>query len=374
MTIVPEEQAEIIIHRATLHKVLNKKFPSQSLLIESWTYSLLGEVKKESQVYRIHCTFQSAEARSSCSLILKMVNPDESRDREDHYYYWKREALVYQSGMLEQLPDFIRAPICYLIEEQTNGGIWLWLEDMDDQRLDKGWTEQEQKDIAKVLGRFNGTYLTGWPVPTESFVCSGWMNSWVQVIESYLVSMEEQKVIWNKLQLNHVHSNVNWERYDSCRKRVWDLLETLNRLPRVFAHQDIHSGNVYMDLSNGYVQLVMIDWQFASISGVGEELGRMFGLILRKHMDVDKIYEHKEALVQCYLEGLNEAGWKGNADCVRFGFTVTASLRFVMIVDKLLITMQKPDASVASRDHLVAVLQLMLDMNDEAWRLRSVIT
>ncbi|GAA4848281.1 hypothetical protein GCM10023310_28060 [Paenibacillus vulneris] len=116
----------------------------------------------------------------------------------------------------------------------------------------------------------------------------------------------------------------------------------------------------------------MIDWQFASLSGVGEELGRMFGLMLRKPADPARydIKNMKNALVEHYMAGLKEAGWDGDVACIKYGFAVSASLRFVMLMDKLLRAVEKPDYSVTKRDHLLTVLQLMLDMAEEAWELR----
>ncbi|WP_282942209.1 phosphotransferase [Paenibacillus sp. RC67] len=371
MSVQSEKQADICIDSAMLHSALKMKYPLESIHIVSWYNRPLGEVKSETEVHRIHCALLLGEFNSCCTLILKILRPDAARAGEDHYYYWKREVLVYHSGILEQLPDTMRAPVCYLIEEQSDGCVWVWMEDIDEQRLDTGWNEKEQIGIAFGLGKFNGAYLTGLPVPTESFLCTNWMNSWVQVIESYLQSMEEQKAVWHKHQLDHINPNVYWDRYESSRLKVADLLDALNQLPQVFAHQDIHSGNVYMEQYKGQDRLVAIDWQFASLSGVGEELGRMFGLTLRKHVDMDTVYKHKEALVQSYLDGLREVGWDGNANGVRYGFAVAASLRFVMLMGKLLTTVEKPNYSITKRDHLLSVIQLMLDMLDEAWQLRN---
>ncbi|WII38179.1 hypothetical protein [Paenibacillus thiaminolyticus] len=50
------------------------------------------------------------------SFVVKLVIPSAAAE-PGHYSYWKREALAYQSGLLEELPG-IRAPRCYGVEEQ----------------------------------------------------------------------------------------------------------------------------------------------------------------------------------------------------------------------------------------------------------------
>ncbi|MBE1445138.1 phosphotransferase [Paenibacillus sp. OAS669] len=372
MTVLTGKQATVPIDSTTLQSVLNKKFPMDSNHIISWNIRPIGKIKPESEVHRIHCSFMSGSASSRCTVILKILRPDSNRAVEEHYYYWKREALVYQSGILGHLPLSVRAPLCYLIEERHDGSIWIWLEDMDEKRLDQEWAEEDQLRIAYEIGKFNGAYVTCNSLPTGSFLCRSWMDSWVQTIEDYSLGRGEQEAIWYKHRLEEVNPHVSWERFVTASSRIRPLLESLSGLPRVFAHQDIHSGNVYIEHSNGQNRIVVIDWQFASLSGVGEELGRMFGLMLRKPADPARydIKNMKNALVEHYMAGLKEAGWDGDAACIKYGFAVSASLRFVMLMDKLLRAVEKPGYSVTKRDHLLTVLQLMLDMAEEAWALR----
>lgn len=63
------------------------------------------------------------------SIILKIIKSD-SVEKEDpaHHNYWRREALVFESKILDELPSSIQAPKCYLVEEQVDGTVWLWME------------------------------------------------------------------------------------------------------------------------------------------------------------------------------------------------------------------------------------------------------
>ncbi|MEZ4572357.1 MAG: hypothetical protein R2849_18980 [Thermomicrobiales bacterium] len=46
-----------------------------------------------------------------------------------HRAYWKREVLVYSSGILDHLPDGLRAPDCYGVEDSDTVAR-IWLEDL----------------------------------------------------------------------------------------------------------------------------------------------------------------------------------------------------------------------------------------------------
>ncbi|HMC79867.1 MAG TPA: hypothetical protein VKO35_04885, partial [Acidimicrobiia bacterium] len=56
----------------------------------------------------------------SWSVILKVLRHQaggsprwQSGEDEDHWYYWRREALAYSSGLLAHLARPLRAPRCY---------------------------------------------------------------------------------------------------------------------------------------------------------------------------------------------------------------------------------------------------------------------
>ncbi|WP_036620622.1 hypothetical protein [Paenibacillus alvei] len=154
------------------------------------------------------------------------------------------------------------------------------------------------------------------------------------------------------------------------------LLETLDLLPRVFAHQDVHWNNIYIEQLEESDSLIAIDWQFASISGVGEELGRIFGYaLLKKKIPVEMVEEYKDTLFKSYLQGLRDSGWNGNANLARFGFCVAAGSRFIMAFDKLLTGLKSSDgySQKEKLSHFLLVIQALLDMAEESWNIRSQI-
>ncbi|KKO53155.1 hypothetical protein [Paenibacillus sp. DMB20] len=367
---------EIKIDPAYIQSLLQRIEPSECLQLLSWNCSPLGKNKEESSVYRVSCTVLDHNRKQNYALILKTLKPDSIRNQVDHYYYWKREALVYHSGILNQLPPGIRAPICHAVEECPDGSVWIWLEDIAIESIQSDWSITHMRKISYLLGKYNGAYITGTLLPSEAFLCQNWMRSWVEVCTAYAKPIEEQKVTWDSY-LNECNGKgPMWVLYHNNRTRVNNLLETLELLPRVFAHQDVHWDNIFLEQLNGNDSLIAIDWQFASISGVGEELGRMFGYaLLKKKVPVNKVAEYKEMLFLSYMQGLRDVGWDGNSKLARFGFTATASLRFIMVIDKLLSILQE-DERMNQNDkssHLLSVTQELLKMAEESWNLRSEI-
>lgn len=374
--ITAKTEKDIKIDPDYLQSLLRRVVASQNLQLLSWNFSPLGENKEESSVYRVSCIALDNHRKQDYTLILKILKPDPMRNQVNHYYYWKREALVYRSGILNQLPLGIRAPLCYTVEEHPDENVWIWLEDIAIENVQSEWSSKHMCKISYLLGKYNGAYITGTTLPTESFLCHNWMRSWVEVCTAYAKPTEEQKVIWDSCLIDFNGKSSMWELYRINRDRVNSLLETLELLPRVFAHQDVHWDNIFIEQLNGNDSLIAIDWQFASISGVGEELGRMFGYaLLKKKVPVNKVAEYKEELFLNYMQGLKDEGWDGNFKLARFGFTASASLRFIMVIDKMLSNLEVDDKinQKEKSSHQLLVAQILLDLAEESWNLRSQI-
>ncbi|MBM7569506.1 hypothetical protein [Paenibacillus sacheonensis] len=374
MTITNNTVDEFKVDPAYLQSLLRRIVSSKCLQLLSWSCSLLGKNKGESSVYRVSCTILDNDVEQNYALIIKILKPDYLRNHVDHYYYWKREALVYHSGILSQLPLSIRAPLCHAVEEHPDESLWIWLEDIAIEAIQCDWSFAHMCKISYLLGKYNGVYITGTHLPNESFLCRSWIRSWVEVCAAYAKPIEEQKNIWNSCLEDFNANSSMWGLYHINRNRVNSLLETIELLPRVFAHQDVHWDNIFIEQVNGIDTLLAIDWQFASISGVGEELGRMFGYALIKNkIPVNKVEEYKEELFQNYLQGLRDQGWDGNSKLVRFGFIASASLRFIMVMDKLISNLEEDDRKNQKEKsrHLLLVAQALLELAEESWKLRS---
>src|SRR5207247_1470218 len=71
----------------------------------------------------------------SDSAVLKVIQLSSTGDSRwpaepdpGHPYYWRREALAYESGLFERLEGGLRAPACRAVVERPDGSVALWLE------------------------------------------------------------------------------------------------------------------------------------------------------------------------------------------------------------------------------------------------------
>ena len=84
-------------------------------------------------VYRVSGTVTDDGTHLEWALVLKIIRPaaaawNPTAREIDHPIYWKREALAYASGLLDDLPGDIAAPRCFALEERADESCWLWLE------------------------------------------------------------------------------------------------------------------------------------------------------------------------------------------------------------------------------------------------------
>jgi hypothetical protein len=155
-------------------------------------------------IYRVHGTAQTANGDVPWTLIAKGASSAVESGSSDIAApeYWKRETLVYQSGMLTDLPAGLCAPQCFATHEPLVDECWLWLEDIHESSSE--WTLEQFGLAARYLGRFNGAYLAGHPLPevypwlTRGRVCFELKNQLKILPES---THAENSLSWQLLQI-----------------------------------------------------------------------------------------------------------------------------------------------------------------------------
>ena len=103
--------------------------------------------------------------------------------------YPAREGLAYGSGLLAALPGGLAAPRCLAVETQPDGTSWLWLEAVTDAHPGP-WPLERYARVARQLGRFNGAYLTGVPLPDQPWLSRGWLRDFVEPSGPALTELE----------------------------------------------------------------------------------------------------------------------------------------------------------------------------------------
>ena len=325
-----------LTHTKVQHYV-NKMFDGHEIMVSSWEctpFDYKTPNFTNGGVFRIHGQVLKGGQIADWSMVLKVLVSDPQRNVAEHYNFWRREAFIYESKWLENLPAIINVPKCYGVEENSNGTIWLWIEDISGDN-DSEWPSESFVYAANQLGRLNGNFLTGKTVmPSDPWICKGWINSWVSECRNYIDQHVNDYFSGNySLPVEPII-----EGYLAFLTYIDDLVRSLNQLPRVLAHQDFWQKNLFLERkSNGQIKLTAIDWQFISISGIGEDLGRFYGLCMSKrNIPQESFASFKDLLFNAYIEGLRAEGWEGEKNLPLFGFYAATAVRAIWEVPKLL--------------------------------------
>jgi hypothetical protein len=339
------------VDRATLMPLVRRALRVEVFDISEWDYQPVeGGFSQEHGeiygVYRFRGTAQTQSGTTPWSLILKATGSTLTGSQEPSAFdYWKREALVYQSGLLDDLPGDLVTPRCleigaYSVIDQANmpgivtdhtsePGIgeeyWLWLEEITDLE-DEVWPFMRYGEVARHLGHFNGAYAAPNSLPDVPWLSAGNFQQWLVMAEAgiaQLPRLSQHPFFKELLPGNFSERIVNlWE----ARER---LLHLRQQLPLTFCHHDAFRRNIFTQQdASGHQKSVLIDWARAGTGVLGEELVALFATSLKFiAVDCDRLPELDAVIFTNYVDGLRESGWQGDPNLARFGFTATAALK-----------------------------------------------
>lgn len=279
-------------------------------------------------LYRFEGTGQDRDAPVSWSAILKLIQSPanvgwvDMGEGEDptHWNYWKREPLVYQSDLLETLPEGMVAPRCFGWVELPGNIAGLWLEDVAD-CYGGVWTLDRYALTARHLGRLNGFFGSSRPLPAYPWLGDNLTRQWIDSI-----------IAWRTFPWDHprVVGRYLTPEKNPLRRMLLEIERfqaKLDLLPRALCHGDTYPSNfMSRRVTDGQEQTVALDWALAGIGPVGDDLGQfVLGACMNlkdvRRADVDR------TLFASYLDGLQECGCRVDPQWVRFGFTASAALR-----------------------------------------------
>ncbi len=258
------------------------------------------------------------------------------RSGEDpaHWYYWRREALAYESGLLGTLTGGLRAPHCNLVGARPDGSVALWLEDLSGVPGQQ-WPLARYEQAARHLGRTQGVYVTGHPLPDEPWLSRDWMRTYLRQRDGDF-RLVGQSASWDHPLLAGDFAEPPIGRLHAMRADQSRLLDALDGLPRTLCHRDLHPANLFAD-GNSDDTTVAIDWSFVGIGALGEDAGNLVpDSVLDFHVDPGHIDELYELVARGYESGLRDSGWDGPHALVRLGMASTMAAKYAWIAPAIL--------------------------------------
>ena len=315
------------IETSTLEPMVRELLGEPAAVVaEEWSCRPLGG--GSSVGYSLYLATGSAlvgAASYPWALVCKVCAPADGAD-PGAWDYPGREGLAYGSGLLADLPGGLATPRCLAVEAQSDGKTRLWLEAVTD-KYPGPWPVDRYARAARELGRFQGAYLTGTPVPDQPWLSRGWLRNFVEPSGPDVAALErlagsDASPLERMLYPPSVVVEIT---------RLWTererFLTALDRLPQTFCHLDAFRRNLLHRAGPDGEEVVAIDWSYAGHGAVGQDLGQLVVASLQFFETVGIAPRDLDAACFAgYVAWLREAGWVGDERLARLGFTADAGL------------------------------------------------
>jgi hypothetical protein len=302
----------------------------------TWDQEALGWMNlMDARLHRVSGTATVGQPRRrreiSWAIVRKTFPPPPSGApalQPARWDYWKREVIVYASGVLDELGGDFSVPRCLGVTDDHDGSLSLWLEEISGISPDP-WPISRYQAAAYAFAKFNARYLAGRPNPTEPSLGAGGLRSWVDAGTDFI----ETDVTWWTTPL----MKRAFPAFEDVLRVINDapaLLAALDRMPQTFVHRDAWPGNLLVQTVNVSTErLVVIDWAICGQGAIGEEPAGMVGPTLWHFLvEPAAASELEGAVFGAYLAGLRDGGWTGDEKLLRFGFTASLALRFAVLI------------------------------------------
>lgn len=245
---------------------------------------------------------------------------------EDHWYYWRREAEAYESGLLDTLTGGLRSPQCYLVAERHEGSVALWLEDLTGS-MAATWPLERYRVAARHLGEAQGAFVADRQLPTHRWLSRGWLRAYLTQRDRDLPLLTDTTA-WHHPLVAAWFPDPPIDDLVALRHRQDWYLGVLDRLDPTLAHLDLHPANL-LD-ANG--DTAVIDWAFVGIGALGEDAGNLVpDSVLDFHVPPERLDDLYSVVADGYHAGLRSAGCGRSSDEVRLAMSATMAAKYAWI-------------------------------------------
>ena len=293
----------------------------RGLWITKWDHALVkGEWTSSG---RLVCRFSGTAADETdevpWSLYLKIPNPADTNYCPWHREPIQREVLLFRSRLLEDLPGQIAAPRLLGITEYAGEEPWMWIEDVGGESAFE-WPVERFGVTARQFGRMQGEFLAGRPLPDEPWLeTSGWLA--IQLAGAAAPMAETTE----RIRRHALTENLWRSEFDERVQTVWArreaLFDAMERAPKSLCHGDFVYGNLFDRAGpDGGSETAIIDWQYCGIRQIGGDIAGLIAdcSVMAPRRKAAEPEEFLSVVLDGYLSGLRESGWRGDTDLARF--------------------------------------------------------
>lgn len=243
-----------------------------------------------------------------------------------HWNYWRRELEVYQDDELRgRLADAGLVLPEAQVEEWPDGAVLL-MEDI-------GGTSGTQFSLAEhaALTRAFGRWQAQ-PVSERPWMSRGFLRDYSTTREVPWHLLTDDAA-WQQPLIRETWPHQLREAWTRLMVQRDALLDLVASLPRATCHLDFWVSNVIQRPSG---ELALFDWAFTGDGALGEDIGNYIpDAVFDMFWPVERLPELAETCVANYLDGLYEAGWRGDPDDVRLA-VMASGVKYAWLLPGLL--------------------------------------
>ena len=270
------------------------------------------------------------------TVIGKRLAPVSAANAPHAWSHPRREASAYASGLLGDLPEGLSAPRCLGTSEGEDGALVLWLDEVANAA--SRWTLADYARVAHDLGRFNGAYLAGRPLPRQPWLSRHWLHSWLAEGADAVAALDADRS-------HPLVDRVFPAAVAGSLTRLWERraaqLAALDRLPHTFCHNDAFRRNLFTSAT----WTVAVDWAFAGSGPLGAELAPLvWGSLGFLEAEWHERRALERGVLDAYADGLRAAGARVSTDDIHRGYATTAALRYGAGVVRLMVPVLRDEA------------------------------
>jgi hypothetical protein len=272
--------------------------------------------------------------------------------------HWLDEPDVYRSGLGAALPDPLRMPQLYLIDDSAVDTVTIWMEDADDM---EPWSLDRYRRTATALGAMAGRWTGPDAATTFGLHARPIERLFFSKITHVDLPLQADDTFWAD---PHVIAAVD-DRHRADLARLADvvpvLLAPLPTLPSGVCHGDATPDN-FREPGDGTV--VALDWSYGHVGQVGSDLAQLLvGRFESGCAEPHEIPAIATAILEGFLDGLGAEGSTATVDEVRAAWATHLAVRSVF---SALVLDHRPDLGDDARADLLrrraAVARFGLDL------------
>jgi hypothetical protein len=244
--------------------------------------------------------------------------------------YWKREALAFRSGLLDDSTGPLWPVRSYAVEEVTADEVWIWLQACGDIHASPHWTLDDLASAAHDLGAFAAQWASAPPSPERyPWLACRWVNGWVAT--SRLLGVDHatgHDGCWASPLLRDLIPRTTQLRAANLMAQAEPLQNKLAQLPVTLAHHDAQASNTFQAEECGLEHgTVMIDWSFLGLAPVGTDLGLHVAQSLTGGaVNPTQAADFDRMATEAYLMGVRVYGGGGPSEAILFARAASAAL------------------------------------------------